>query len=126
MAQVCVCVSLNNHLDMWHAMSHAQSLLFPYLTPSAHSTRIPNPTSLLFPSHGDDHCDDPRHAATFGQLAETNVPTRNARSTGFEPDVIVPLSNTNFMSTADGDDEDLIGIVNSQSPSSLVPEDYGH
>ena len=26
-------------------------------------------------AHGDDHCDDPRHGATFGQLAESNVPT---------------------------------------------------
>ena len=60
-------------------MSHAQSLLFLCLISSAHSTRTPNPTSLLFPSHGDDHCDDPRDGATFGQLAESHVPT------GYEP-----------------------------------------
>ena len=27
-------------------------------------------TSLLFPSHGDDHCDDPRRGATFGRNTE--------------------------------------------------------
>ena len=61
----------NNHLHICHAMSHAQSLLLPCLTSSAHSTRTPHPTSLLFPSHEDDHCDDPGHGATFGQLAES-------------------------------------------------------
>ena len=56
-------------------MSHAQSSLFFWLTSPAHATRTPNPTSSLFPSHGDDHCDEPRHGATFGQLAESNLPT---------------------------------------------------
>ena len=56
-------------------MSHAQSSLFFCLTSSAHATRTPNPTSSLFPSHGDDHCDKPRHGATLGQLAESNLPT---------------------------------------------------
>ena len=55
-------------------MSHAQSLVFPYLTYSVHSTRTPIQTSLLFPSHGDDHFDDPRPGA-FGQLAESNTLT---------------------------------------------------
>ena len=38
-------------------MSHAQSLLFPHLTFSAHSATSPTsiPLLLLFPSHGDDH-----------------------------------------------------------------------
>ena len=39
----------NNQLHIWHAMSHAQSLLFPCLTSTAHSTRTPIQTSLLFP-----------------------------------------------------------------------------
>ena len=38
---VCLCVDKNNHLHFWHTMSHAQSLLFPYLTSFAHSTCIP-------------------------------------------------------------------------------------
>ena len=42
--------------------SHAQSLLFPpCLTSSAHSTSASNPSSSVFLSHGDDHCDDPHH-----------------------------------------------------------------
>ena len=68
-------------------MSHAQPLLFPYLISSAHSTRTPTPTSLLFPSHEDDHCDDPRHGATYGQLAESNVPT------GYQPNDLTELDN---------------------------------
>ena len=57
-------------------MSHAESLLFPScLTSTAHSTRTPNPTPSLFLSHGDDHCDDPQHVATFGPLAEPQLPT---------------------------------------------------
>ena len=52
-------------------MSHAQSLLFLYSTSSAHSTRTPIQTSLLFPSHGDD----PQYVATFGPLAESNTLT---------------------------------------------------
>ena len=57
-------------------MSHAQSLLFPLcLTSSAHVTRTSNPTPSLSFSHGDDHCDDPQHVATFGPLAEPQVPT---------------------------------------------------
>ena len=63
----------NNHLCIQHAMSHAQSLLLPHLTSSAHSTRTLIQTSLLFPSHGDDHCDDPRHGATLGQIAEQTL-----------------------------------------------------
>ena len=78
----------NSHLHIWHAMSHAQSLLFLCWTSSAHSTRISNPTSLLFPSHGDDHCDDPRHKATFGQLAESNAPA------GYEPNDLTEMNNT--------------------------------
>ena len=66
----------NNHHRIWHSMSHAQSLLFLCLTSSAHSTRTPKPTSLMFPSHGDDHCDDPRHGATFGQLVQSNTLTK--------------------------------------------------
>ena len=57
-------------------MSHAQSLLFPHLTSSAHSTRTPTSTSLLFFSHGDDHCDDPRPGATFSRPAESNTLTK--------------------------------------------------
>ena len=52
-----------------------QSLLFPCLTSSAHSTRTPNTISLLFPSHGDDHCHDPQRDALFGQLAEAHLST---------------------------------------------------
>ena len=69
-------------------MSLAQSLLFFCLTSSAHSTRTTNPTSLLFPSHGDDHCDGPRHGATFGQLAESNF------TTGYEPNDLTDMNNT--------------------------------
>ena len=58
-------------------MSHAQSLSFPYLISSAHSTRIPIQNSSLFPSHGDKHCDHPRPEATFGQMAESNTLTWN-------------------------------------------------
>ena len=56
-------------------MSHAQSALFFCLTSPARATRTSNPTFSLFPSHGDDHCDEPRHGATLGQLAESNLPT---------------------------------------------------
>ena len=52
-----------------------QSLLFPCLTSSAHSTRTPNTISLLFSSHGDDHCHDPQRDALFGQLAEAHLST---------------------------------------------------
>ena len=69
-------------------MSHAQSLLFPCLTSSAHSTCTPNPTSLLFPSHGDDHCDQPRHGATCVQLAESKLPT------SYEPYDLAEMNNT--------------------------------
>ena len=69
-------------------MSHAQSLLFPCLPSSARSTRTPVPTSLFFLSHGDDHCDDPRHGATFGQLAESNT------LTGYEPNDLTEMNNT--------------------------------
>ena len=56
-------------------LAHAQSLLFLCLTSSAHSIRTPHPTSLLFPSHGDDLCDDPRHGARLcepSDLTEMN------------------------------------------------------
>ena len=78
----------NNHLHSEHAMSHAQSFLFAYLTSSAHSTRTPVQTSLLFPSHGDDHCDDPRPGATFGRSVESNT------LTSCDPNDLVELSNT--------------------------------
>ena len=51
------------------------------------STRTPNATSL-FLSHGDDHCDDPRHGATFGQFAESNLPT------GYAPNDLTEMNNT--------------------------------
>ena len=58
-------------------------------TSSAHSTRTPIQTSLLFPSQGDDHWDDdPRHGATFGRLAESN--TRE----GYEPNDLIVMNNT--------------------------------
>ena len=85
---MCSCLRKNNHLHIWHAMSHAQSLMFICMTFSAHSTRTPNPTSLLFPSHGDDHCDDPRHEATFGQLAQSNL------TTVYEPNDLTGMNNT--------------------------------
>ena len=44
--------------------------------------------SLLFPSHGDDHCADPRHGATFDQLAESNFPTC------YEPNDLTEMINT--------------------------------
>ena len=68
-------------------MSHSHSLLFPYLTSSAHSTRTPTSTSL-FPSHGDDHCDDPRPGATFGRPADSNT------LTGYEPNDLIEMNNT--------------------------------
>ena len=43
--------------------------------PHPHSTCTPTLTSLLFTSHGDDHCDDLRSGATFGRLAESNTLT---------------------------------------------------
>ena len=48
----------------------------------------PAPTSLLFPSHGDHHCDDPRPGATFGRPAESN--TRAC----FEPNDLIEMNNT--------------------------------
>ena len=69
-------------------ISHVQSLWFSCLTSSARSTRTLNPTSLLFPSHGDDRCDDPGHVATFGRLAEWNSPT------GHEPNDLTEMNNT--------------------------------
>ena len=39
---------------------------------------------------------------------------RTERSTGYRPNVGVNESETTFMSIADGDDDDLIGIENSQ------------
>ena len=86
--KLCVCVSSKNHLHIWHAMSHGQSLLFLCLTSSAHSICTPNPTSLLFPSHGDDHCDQPRHGATCVQLAESKLPTSH------EPYDLAEMNNT--------------------------------
>ena len=69
-------------------MSHAQSLMFICMTFSAHSTRTPNPTFLLFFSHGDDHCDDPRHEATFGQMTESNL------TTVYEPNDFTEMNKT--------------------------------
>ena len=67
-------------------MSHAQALLFPYLT-SSHSTRTPPPTSLLFPSHGDDHYDDQRPGAPFGRPCESNT------LTGYEANDLNEMNN---------------------------------
>ena len=70
-------------------MSHGQSLLFPSCwTSSAHSTRTWNPAPSLFLSHGDDHCDDPQHVATFGPLAEPQLPT------WYEPNDLTEMNNT--------------------------------
>ena len=83
------CVSHNSHLHIQHDMSHAQSLLIPpCLTSSVHSTRTSNPTPSLFLSHGDHHCGDPRHVATFGPLAEPQLPT------GYEPTDLTEMNNT--------------------------------
>ena len=54
--------------------------------------------------------------------------TRTASSTGSEPNLIQHLGGSNFVSTAEGDDEDLIGTVNpqvGQAPSSPVLEEHG-
>ena len=79
-------VSQRNNL--WHAIVSFAVVVDLFLTSSAHSTRTPNPTSLLFPSHGDDHCDAPRDGATFGQLAESNLPT------GYEPNDLAEMNIT--------------------------------
>ena len=55
---------------------------------SAHSTRTPTSTSLLLPSHGDEHCDDPRPGATFGRQADSNT------LTGYEPNDLIEMNNT--------------------------------
>ena len=55
---------------------------------SSESLHTPIQTSLLFPSHGDDHCDEPRHGATFGQMAEQNT------LTGYEPNDLTEMNNT--------------------------------
>ena len=65
------------------------------------------------------------HSDVSGQSGSI---ARRARSTGYEPNVIQNESGTNFMSIADGDDEDLMTVENShlgQAPSSLAPEHYG-
>ena len=72
-AQDNICVSQNSHLHIQHAMSHAQSLLFPpRLTSSAHSTSTSNPTPSWY---GDDQ----HYVATFGPLAEPQIPIESAR-----------------------------------------------
>ena len=58
-----------------------------HLTSSAHSTRTPIQTCLLFLSHGDDHCDDPRSGVTFGQLAEPNT------LKSYEPNDLIEMNN---------------------------------
>ena len=69
-----ISVSKNSHLHIQRAMSYAQSLLIPpCFTSSAYSTHISNLSSLLFVAHGDDHCDEPQHFATFGPLAEPQL-----------------------------------------------------
>ena len=60
----------------------------PCLTSSAHSTRTSNPRPSLFLSHGDEHCDDPQHVATFGPLAEPQL------LTGYEPNGLTEMNNT--------------------------------
>ena len=47
---------------------------------------------------------------------------RTERSTGYEPNVGVDECETTFMSIADGDDDDLIGIESSQLGQ--VPLDF--
>ena len=66
--------SLKSHLHLSHAMIHAQSSLLdpPHL---ALRTRT---LSLLFPSHGNEHC-HPLHGAQFGRCAE------QPPSAGYEP-----------------------------------------
>ena len=49
---------------------------------------MPIHISLLFSSHGDDHRDDPRHGATFGQMTEQNT------LTGYEPNDLMEMNNT--------------------------------
>ena len=41
----------------------------------------------LFLSH-DDHCDDPHYVATFGPLAEPQIPA------GYEPNDLIEVNNT--------------------------------
>ena len=48
---------------------------------------------------------------------------RHAQSTGYEPNLFLPKDDTNKLSIADGDDEDLMCVENyqlGQAPSSLV------
>ena len=58
------------------------------MTSSAHSTRTSNLTPSSFFSHGDDHCDDPQHVATFVPLAEPQL------RTGYEPNDLTEMNNT--------------------------------
>ena len=74
-------------------MSRALSLLFPYVTSSAHSTRTPAPLSLLFTSPGDDHCHDPRPGTTFGRPAESDT------LAGYEPNDLIEMNNTGVTPT---------------------------
>ena len=65
-----------------------------------------------------------RHSDVSGQ---TGSRARTARSTSDEPNLIQNERGTTYMSIADGDDEDPMGIENSQleqAPSSLSIEDH--
>ena len=79
-------------------------------------------------AHHPEHQDRSAHVHHSDMGAQSGTTASTAHSIGDEPNLIPPQSNTHFMSGADGDDEDLMRIENpqlGQTPSSLLPEEYG-
>ena len=67
-----------------------------------------------------------KHVSLFGKklhnMRNVKIGLRNCITSFY------PQNNKNFLSIADGEDEDLMGIENirrGQAPSTPVPEDYG-
>ena len=77
-------------LHIWHAMSHAQSLLFPCLTSPAHSTHSVPQTLLSF---RDAQPDTPRHERLLGRPGDQNT------LTGYEPKDLIEVNDTEVTPT---------------------------